>query len=71
MALDLAYRLLAYRFNLSYVPEWDESSQTYGDMVADMMANRLRAGLKLPLKKLPGHKYMARMTNEIMRTDKE
>jgi hypothetical protein len=39
--------------------------------VMNMMANRLRSGLKLPVKKLPGHKYMARMTNEILRIDKE
>jgi NAD-dependent dihydropyrimidine dehydrogenase PreA subunit len=51
--------------------EWEEPSPTYGDMVMDMMANRLRSGLKLPVKKLPGHKYMARMTNEILRLDKE
>jgi ferredoxin len=47
-------------------PDWEEPSPTYGDMMMDMMANRIRAGLMLPIKKLPGHKYMAKMANDIL-----
>ena len=52
-------------------PDWEEPSPTYGDMMMDMMANRLRAGLKLPIKKLPGHNQAAKWTNEILRSLEE
>lgn len=50
-------------------PNWEEPSPTYGDMMVDMMTQRLRAGLMLPIKKLPGHKFMAKWANDILRTD--
>jgi hypothetical protein len=37
-------------------------------MMVDMMTQRLRAGLMLPIKKLPGHKFMAKWANDILRT---
>jgi Fe-S-cluster-containing hydrogenase component 2 len=49
-------------------PNWEEPSPTYGDMMVDMMTQRLRAGLMLPIKKLPGHKFMAKWANDILRT---
>jgi ferredoxin len=52
-------------------PDWEEPQPTYGDMISDMMARRLRSGLMLPIKKLPGHKYIAKMTNEILATREE
>ena len=50
-------------------PNWEEPSPTYGDMMVDMMTQRLRAGLMLPIKKLPGHRFMAKWANDILRTD--
>ncbi len=44
---------------------WEEPAGTLGDMVADMMARRVKAGLLLPVKKLPGHKKIAQMVNDI------
>ena len=52
-------------------PDWEEPSPTYGDMVMAMFANRLRSGLRLPMKRLPGHKYIARKTNEILQIDRQ
>ncbi len=46
-------------------PNWEEPVDTLGDMVADMMAKRVKAGLLLPVKKLPGHKKIAQMVNDI------
>jgi len=47
-------------------PDWEEPPPTYGDMISDMMTRRLRAGLMLPIRKLPGHRAIARMANEIL-----
>lgn len=45
---------------------WEEPSPTYGDMIADMMAKRIRANLLLPINKLPGQKHLAKWANEIL-----
>lgn len=47
-------------------PGWTEPSPTYGDMITDMMAKRLKSSFRLPIKKLPGHKYMAKWANNIL-----
>jgi ferredoxin len=52
-------------------PDWEEPPPTYGDLISDMMARRLRSSLMLPIKKLPGHKYIAKMTNDILATREE
>jgi len=49
-------------------PVWEEPSPSYGDMVTDMMAKRIRAGLSLPIRRLPGHKFIARWANEVLGT---
>ena len=35
--------------------DWEEPSPTYGDMVADMMANRLRGGPEAPHQEASGN----------------
>ncbi len=51
---------------LSLAPrqDWEQPEETYGHMVADMMARRLKSGLGLPIKKLPGHQYVVDMINK-------
>ena len=46
-------------------PDWEEPEESYGHMVADMFARRIRAGTRLPVKRLPGHEYIARMMNKM------
>jgi len=52
---------------LSLVPrqDWVEPNLTYGDMVSDMMTRRIKANIRLPLKKLPGQRRTAREINKI------
>ncbi len=51
---------------LSLAPRtsWEQPEETYGHMVADMMARRLKSGLGLPLKRLPMHQYVVDMINK-------
>jgi len=44
--------------------DWEEPEETYGHMVADMMARRIKSGTLFRGKKLPGQEYMARMINK-------
>jgi ferredoxin len=44
--------------------DWEEPEATYGHMVADMMARRIKSGTLLQGKKLPGQEYMAKMINK-------
>jgi NAD-dependent dihydropyrimidine dehydrogenase PreA subunit len=52
---------------VSLVPrqDWVEPNLTYGDMMSDMMTRRIRANIRLPLKKLPGQGRTAREINKI------
>ena len=50
---------------------WEEPPATYGDMVTDMMAKRIRASLLVPIRKLPGHRFVAKWANEILATTEE
>jgi hypothetical protein len=58
-------------FRLVPRPDWENPSPIYGDIVMEMMANRIRSGLVLPLKKLPGHKYVVKWANDILRSGGE
>ncbi len=51
--------------NLVPRPGWEAPEKTYGGMVADMMARRIKSGLRLPVKKLPGQKYLADMIDNM------
>ena len=44
--------------------DWEEPEETYGHMVADMMARRIKSGTFLRAKKLPGQEYIAKMINK-------
>lgn len=44
--------------------EWEEPEETYGHMVADMLARRINAETLLRVKKLPGHDYVAKSINK-------
>jgi ferredoxin len=44
--------------------DWQEPEATYGHMVADMMARRIKSGTLFRGKKLPGQEYMAKMINK-------
>ena len=44
--------------------DWKEPEQTYGHMVADMLARRIRAETLFRVKKLPGQEYIAKMINK-------
>ena len=44
--------------------DWEEPEETYGHMVADMMARRIRSGTLLRTKKIPGREYIAKMINK-------
>ncbi len=52
---------------LSLIPRegWEEPKDSLGHMVADMMARRVKAGLMLPVKKMPGHKSIVKLVNNI------
>ena len=44
--------------------DWEEPEKTYGHMVADTMARRIKSGTFLRGKKLPGQEYVAKMINK-------
>lgn len=52
---------------LSLVPrqDWVEPNLTYGDMMSDMMTRRIKANIRLPLKKLPGQGRTAKQLDKI------
>ncbi len=50
---------------LIHRPDWEEPEESYGHMVADMLARRLRSGLGIPIKNLPGKDYIAKAMNKM------
>jgi NAD-dependent dihydropyrimidine dehydrogenase PreA subunit len=56
---------------LKLVPrkDWKEPQETFGGMVADMMARRIKSGMMLPIKKMPGHKFIAKIIDDINRVE--
>jgi ferredoxin len=49
--------------------DWSEPEETFGGMVADMMARRVKSGLMFPIKKMPGHKFIAKIIDDINRIE--